>query len=295
MIDRARARAENREKTAVIFEGGSMRCQFTAGVIDVLLEHGIEFPACFGVSAGAMSALSYKSRQIGRVNRINLAFCNDSRYMGVKAIASSGGLVGYDFMFNDVQDRIDPFDNEAYLDNPMRLFAVATDILFGTAEYLEVKNAILDIDMIRATTSLPLLTPPVEIDGRRYLDGGVADSVPVEHVLKDEGYGRAVVVLTQDRGYKKGAYEFMAAARARYAEYPYLIEAIETRHERYNEQRERIWEYERTGRALVLAPPEPVEIGHVEHDPEKLLALYIQGRQEAERNLDALREFCSQG
>lgn len=286
-------RAANAGKTAIILEGGSFRGQFTAGVLDVLMEHGIQPDACFGVSAGVLNALSYKSHQIGRPNRVNLAFCNDERYMGAKSFARSGSFIGYDFMLNDVQDRLDPFDNDAYLANPMPLVAVATDIVFGTAAYLEVRNAVLDIDVVRASTSLPLMAPPVEIDGHLYLDGGVADSVPVEHVLEDAGYDRAVVVLTQHRAYKKGAYELMGPARARYGEYPYLLDAIETRHERYNEQREHIWSYEQEGRALVLAPPRPVEVGHMEHDTAKLLDLYIQGRQECTRRLGDIESFLS--
>lgn len=280
-------------KVAIVLEGGSFRCQFTAGVLDVLLEHGINADACFGVSAGALCGLSFKSRQIGRANRVNLAFCNDSRYMGTKAIATSGSLIGYDFILNDVQDRIDPFDNDAFEENPLRLVATVTDIVFGTPAYLDVQNAVLDIDAVRASTSMPLVTPPVEIDGHFYLDGGVADSVPVEHALEDEGYDRALVVLTQDRSHTKGPYELMAAARARYGGYPYLLDALATRHERYNEQREHIWAYEREGRALVIAPPRPVTVGHVEHDAAKLLELYIEGRQEAARRLDEIRAFMA--
>ncbi|WP_144744192.1 patatin-like phospholipase family protein [Enorma burkinafasonensis] len=286
-------KAEHTGKCALVLEGGSFRSQFTAGVIDVMLERGIEVPACYGVSAGALIGLNYKSRQIGRANRVNLAFCNDRRYIGAKSLTATGSLIGYDFMLNDVQDRLDPFDNETFLANPMRLYATATDILFGTAAYLEVRNAVLDIDIVRATTSLPLMTQSVELDGHLYLDGGVADSVPVEHVLEDEGYSRAIVVLTQHRSYVKAPYDLMAPARARYAEFPYLLEALETRHERYNEQRERIWAYEDAGRALVIAPPRPVEVGHVERDPAKLLDLYIQGRQEAARLIERIRAFAA--
>lgn len=286
-------KANNAGKVAMVLEGGSFRCQFTAGVLDVFMENGVEVSACYGVSAGALSGLNYKSRQIGRANRVNLAFCNDSRYMGAKSFATSGSVVGYDFLLNDIQDRLDPFDNDAFEKNPMSLYAVATDVVFGTPAYLPVENAVLDVDALRATTSLPLMTQPVEMGDAIYLDGGVADSVPVEHALEDTGFDRAIVVLTQDRTYKKGPYEFLAAAHARYAAYPYLLEALENRHERYNEQREHIWEYERQGRALVIAPPQPVEVGHIEHDPAKLLALYIQGRQEGKRRLDEVRAFIS--
>lgn len=286
-------KANNAGKVAMVLEGGSFRCQFTAGVLDVFMENGVEVSARDGVSAGALSGLNYKSRQIGRANRVNLAFCNDSRYMGAKSFATSGSVVGYDFLLNDIQDRLDPFDNDAFEKNPMSLYAVATDVVFGTPAYLPVENAVLDVDALRATTSLPLMTQPVEMGDAIYLDGGVADSVPVEHALEDAGFDRAIVVLTQDRTYKKGPYEFLAAAHARYAAYPYLLEALENRHERYNEQREHIWEYERQGRALVIAPPQPVEVGHIEHDPAKLLALYIQGRQEGKRRLDEVRAFIS--
>lgn len=284
-------KADNAGKVALVLEGGSFRGQFTAGVLDVFMEHGIEVAACYGVSAGTLNGLSYKSHQIGRANRVNLAFCNDSRYMGARSLATTGSIVGYDFMLNDVQDRLDPFDNDTYLANPMPLFATVTDIVFGTADYLEVQDAALDIDYIRASTSLPLVTQPVEIDGHLYLDGGVADSVPVEHVLEDAGFDRAIVVLTQDRSYRKEPYELLTAAKTVYAGYPYLIEALADRHERYNEQREHIWAYEDEGRALVLAPSKPVEVGHVEHDAAKLLDLYIQGRQAAEAQLDEVQAF----
>ncbi len=284
-------RTARASQTALVLEGGSFRGQFTAGVLDVMLEHGIELPVCYGVSAGTLNGLNYKSRQIGRVNRVNLTFCNDQRYIGARSLASSGSLVGYDFLLNDVQDRLDPFDNEAYRANPMCLYATVTNIMFGTAEYLEVKDAALDIDVVRASTSLPLVTQPVELGNSLYLDGGVADSVPVEHVFEDEGYGRAIVVLTQHRDYEKSPYELMPAARARYGAYPYLLDALATRHERYNEQREHIWEYERAGRALVIAPPRPVTVGHVERNPSKLLELYLEGRAEATRLLSQIEAF----
>ena len=284
-------KAKNAGKVAIVLEGGSFRGEFTAGVLDVLMENGVEVAACYGTSAGALNGLNYKSRQIGRVNRVNLAFCNDPRYMGAQSLMTTGSMVGYDFILNDVQDRLDPFDNEAFFANPMEMYACATDIVFGTAAYLPVRDATLDIDAVRASTSLPLVTKPVEIDGHLYLDGGTADSVPVEHVLENTGFDRAIVVLTQDRSYQKSPYGLMGAAHAAYAGYPYLLEAMENRHERYNEQREHIWEYERAGRALVLAPPVPVEVAHVEHDTEKLLNLYIQGRQEAKHRLGEIREF----
>lgn len=286
-------KAKNAGKVAIVLEGGSFRGQFTAGALDVLMENGVEVAACYGTSAGALIGMNYKSRQIGRANRVNLAFCNDPRYMGAQSLITTGSMVGYDFMLNDVQDRLDPFDNDAYAANPMELYACATDVVFGTAAYLSVASSTLDLDAVRASTSLPMVTQPVEIDGHLYLDGGTADSVPVEHALEDAGFDRAIVVLTRDRAYRKGPYGLMGAVRRAYASYPYLLDAMENRHDRYNEQREHIWEYESEGRALVLAPQRPVEVGHVEHDAAKLLDLYIQGRQEAARLLSEIKSFVA--
>ena len=162
----AEDKAKNAGKVALVLEGGSFRGQFTAGVLDVLMEAGVEIPAVYGVSAGALNGVNYKSHQIGRANRINLAFCNDSRFMGAASFASTGSIVGYDFIFNDVQDRLDPFDNETFDASPIEMYAVATDMLFGTATYLPVKSAVLDLDAVRASTSLPLETPPLENHGR---------------------------------------------------------------------------------------------------------------------------------
>ena len=280
-------------KTAIILEGGSFRGVFTAGVLDVFLENGIEFDACYGVSAGTLCGMSLKSRQIGRTCRINLAFCDDSRYIGAKAAVTERSVIGYDFLLGEVQEKLDPLDYDAYLANPMPLYATVTDLTFGTADFLEVSNPELDVACVQASTSLPLLTQPVEIGGRLYMDGGLADSVPVEHVLERAGYDRAVVVLTRERGFEKQPYGFMPAARRAYADYPYFLEALATRHTRYNEQREHIWAYETEGRALVLAPDVPVEVDQIERNAPKLLDLYLQGRRVATRQLDAVRAFAS--
>ena len=282
-------------RVALILEGGSYRAQFTAGVLAVLLEQNVRFDACYGVSAGALCGMNFKSRQIGRADRLNLAFRDDKRYMGLSTFAKTGSVVGYDFLLNDVQDRIDPFDNDAFRANPMRLFAVVTDVLFGTADYLPVDDPVLDLPAVRASTSLPLMAPPVEIGSHFYLDGGVADSVPVEQVLDKAGYDRAVVVLTRERGFVKEPYDpqMLAAAQARYSKYPYLIDTLKTRHTRYNHQRGHIWCYEKDGRALVVCPPKPVEVAQLEHNGEKLLELYVEGRAEAQRMLNQIREFTA--
>jgi predicted patatin/cPLA2 family phospholipase len=294
---------ETEEKqNALVLEGGGYRGVYTAGVLDVLMEHGLtNFASVWGTSAGALNASSFKSRQIGRTIRIMLSFRDDRRLMSFFSLATTGNITGGDFLYHTVQDEIDPCDVEAFNNNPMRMYACASDVVFGIPHYFEVKSLPDDVDMIRASSSLPLVSTAVEIGEHRYLDGGTTDSVPVEMALgmksapETEDYvpaGRAVVVLTQHRQYVKGKQlERMAVMSRRYKEFPLYVEALSTRAERYMEQRERIWELEREGRILVLAPETPVTVATTEHAGEPLLALYLQGRRQVEQRIDEIQEF----
>jgi predicted patatin/cPLA2 family phospholipase len=294
---------ETEEKqNALVLEGGGYRGVYTAGVLDVLMEHGLtNFASVWGTSAGALNASSFKSRQIGRTIRIMLSFRDDRRLMSFFSLATTGNITGGDFLYHTVQDEIDPCNVETFNNNPMRMYACASDVVFGIPHYFEVKSLPDDVDMIRASSSLPLVSTAVEIGEHRYLDGGTTDSVPVEMALgmksapETEDYvpaGRAVVVLTQHRQYVKGKQlERMAVMSRRYKEFPLYVEALSTRAERYMEQRERIWELEREGRILVLAPETPVTVATTEHAGEPLLALYLQGRRQVEQRIDEIQEF----
>lgn len=289
-------------KTALVLEGGGFRGMFTAGVLDVLMEHGLAgFASVWGVSAGAMNAVSFKSRQIGRTMRVMLAFRDDKRFMSFLSLAKTGDIAGGEFVYETVQNELDPCDDAAFAANPCRMLAVASNVTFGTADYLPVDELPADAVKVRASASLPGVSRMVEIAGQRYLDGGTTDSVPfatalgLEGARRIEGYepaDRAVVVLTQDRGYVKGAgTEAMVLRSHRYDAYPYYTEALRTRAERYNAQREQLWELEREGRCLVIAPAKPVEVGVMETAGAPLLDLYLQGRREAESRLAEVADF----
>lgn len=295
------------QNNALVLEGGGFRSMFTAGVCDVLQEQGIyDFSSVWGVSAGAINAASFKSRQIGRCMRIMLAFRDDRRFMSLWAWAKTGNLTGGDFMYDEVENHLDPSDDATFNANPLRMFCVATDVLFGTPAYLEAKRFPDDVDMVRASTSMPLVSRTCELDGHLYLDGGTSDSVPFETALglpeghELEGYQpakRALVVLTQDRSYVKTlGTEGVVLRSRRYDDYPYYKEALRTRHTRYNEQRERLWglEEEADPRVLVLAPPEPVKVDVAGADGESLLTLYLQGRAEAEKHMEEIKAFLWQ-
>ena len=234
-------------KKALVLEGGGYRSVFTAGVLDVLMEHGIyDFASVWGVSAGALCATSYVSRQIGRTIRIMLSFRDDRRLMSFFSLATTGNITGGDFLYHTVQDELDPCDVETFNSNPTRMFAVASDVVFGSPRYFEINRLPDDVEKIRASSSLPLVSTAVTIDGHRYLDGGTTDSVPLEAALgiggvpddvkEYEPADRAVVVLTRQRDYVKGEQlERLARLSRRYKEYPLYTEALGTRAKRYME------------------------------------------------------------
>ena len=293
------------EKTnvpALVLEGGGFRGLFTAGVLDVLQERGLyDFSSVWGVSAGAINASNFRSRQIGRTMRDMLAFRDDKRFMSLWSLATTGNMAGADFMYDEVQNHIDPCDVDTFNASELPMYAVVSDVTFGTADYLSVRRFPDDIDRVRASASLPMVSRIVEIDGRRYLDGGTTDSIPFETAMglpgarEIEGHvpaERALVVLTQDRGFVRGAgSEAIALKSHLYDAYPYYLEALATRGERYNAQRELLWKLEAEGRCLVIAPEEPVTVGNSERSGEPLLKLYVAGRRQAEARLAEIDAF----
>lgn len=297
------------DRIALVLEGGGYRGIFTAGILDVLMENGFgdEFASVWGTSAGAMNAVSFKSHQIGRTMRIMLTFRDDRRFMSFMSFVRTGNLTGGDFVYEEVQNKLDPCDNDTFNANPLEMYAVASDVVFGTAGYLPVRTLPDDVPCVRASASLPLVSTMVEISGHRYLDGGTTDSIPFEAALGlpsapaelPEGYVpaiRALVIATQDRGYQKDASVQNVAIRSRrYDDYPYFIEALRTRHIRYNAQRDLLWQLEKSGQAFVFAPDKPVEVGTAEHDGWPLLDLYLQGRRQAEGRLAELDAWLHPG
>lgn len=287
---------------ALVLEGGGFRGMFTAGVLDVLQERDLTgFSSIWGVSAGAINGSNFRSRQIGRTMRDILAFRDDRRFMSLWSFATTGDIAGADFMYGEVQDRLDPCDVDTFNSSETPFYAVVSDVTFGVPDYLPVRRFPEDLVKVRASASLPTVSRIVEIDGHRYLDGGTTDSIPYETAMgipgarEVEGHvpaERALVVLTRDRAYERGAgSEAIALKSHRYDRYPYYLEALQTRGERYNAQRARLWELERAGRCLVIAPEEPVTVGNSERSGEKLLSLYIAGRRQAEARLAEIDAF----
>lgn len=281
-------------KKGLILEGGAMRGLFTAGVMDVLMENNITFHGAVGVSAGAAFGCNYKSHQIGRVLRYNTRFCNDKRYCGFHSFVTSGNIYNTDFCYNEVPLKHAPFDFETYRNDPMEFYVVATDVDTGKAEYtLYEGREEYGFDRIRASASMPLVSKIVEIDGRRYLDGGIADSIPVRF-FESLGYDRNVAVLTQPRSYRKKKNSLLPLIKLKYRRYPNFVKAVAERHLMYNETLDYIAERERQGKLVVIAPETDLPISKIEKDPEHLRQAYEEGRRIASLKLDEIKRYLEE-
>ena len=268
-----------------------MRGLFTAGVLDVMLEHDVTYDGAVGVSAGAVFGCNYKSRQPGRVLRYNKRFCRDPRYCSVRSWVRTGDLYGADFCYRAIPDELDPFDRAAYRENPMRFTVVCTDADTGAAVYHDCPNGNEeDLTWMRASASMPLASRVVEIGGYRLLDGGVADSIPIRKA-QAMGYDRCVVVLTQPMGYVKEKNKALPLMRAALGRYPRLVATMARRQDVYNETLAYLRDQERAGKVFVLRPEQALPVGKTEHHPDKLQLAYDLGRAVAEKRLPALLDY----
>ena len=275
---------------SLILEGGAMRGMFTCGILDVFLEHNLSFAAAAGISAGAVFGCNFKSRQAGRPIRYNKKYCGDPRYCSFRSLLKTGDLYGADFCYRELPDILDPFDRKAYRENPVRFYAGATDVATGECVFhLCEDGGEEDMRWFRASASMPLVSRPVSIDGRLYLDGGIADAVPYQY-MEDLGYNHNVIILTQPRGYRKKQSNNLLMNLA-LRKYPKLREAMRNRPEMYNRQMEELDRKEDEKQALVIRPPEPLRIGHIEKNPEELERVYQIGRKEAESRLEEVKDW----
>lgn len=281
-------------KTGLILEGGAMRGLFTAGVLDVLMENKITFDGVIGVSAGAAFGCNFKSGQIGRAVRYNVRFCRDKRYCGLGSLLKTGDIFNTDFCYGEVPLKLDPFDFDAFEKDPTDFYVVCTDV--ETGEALCHRYTGRDdhgFDWIRASASMPLVSRMVEIEGRKLLDGGIADSIPAA-CFESLGYTRNVVILTQPEGYRKKKNQALPLIRRKYRAYPRLVEAMERRHLVYNRELDYVAQARAEERMFVIQPEAALDVHRIEKNPEKLRAVYEEGRKTAIRQREALLAFLAQ-
>ena len=279
-------------KAALVLEGGALRGMYTSGVLDTFLKNNMEFECVAGVSAGALNAMSYISKQPGRSAKINLEYCDDPRYIGRKAFIKNKGIIGYDYLFGDISENKVPFDYKSFENTNQRFVIVTTNCEKAETEYLEKSNCNDLFKAAQASSSMPLASAIVEINNNHYLDGAVTTSIPIKWAI-EQGYEKVVVVLTRDRTYRKPmlSNKMKKLYKLAYHKYPKLIEKLNTMPERYNKLQDEIIDLEKEGKIFIIRPEKEVTVSRLEKDKEKLENLYKEGIAEAEKNLDALKEY----
>ena len=277
----------------LIVEGGGMRGIYAAGVLDYFIDHDIYFKSTYGVSAGSCNASSYLSKQRDRAYRVSVDYLNDKRYCSVYSLLTTGDMFGVKLCYDLLPNQLDPYDYEAFKKYEGNFYAAVTNCKTGKAEYIRIKDMKKDIVIIRASSSLPLLSRNVEIKGEKYLDGGIADSIPLAESIRS-GNKKNVIILTQCQGYQKEPNKLVPLLKAKYWRYPKLVEAMKTRHIRYNQSLALIEKERAKGKAFVFQPQRNPGIKRIEKDKDKLRKLYEFGYTDAKMNYDKLMKFLEQ-
>jgi len=278
-------------KKGLVLEGGAMRGLFTAGILDVLMEHDIWPDGVIGVSAGAAFGCNMKSKQPGRALRYNKNLVNDWRYSSLRSLLTTGDYFGGDYAYHYVPRHIDYFDVDTFSKNPMEFWVVCTNVDTGKAEYKRLTEVDYDsLEYIRASASMPIAARIVTVDGKKMLDGGIADSIPLRF-FQQQGYEKNLVVLTQPAGYVKKRSPLMPLMRMWLRRHPRIVQALEDRPAMYNAELDYVKEEESKDKTLVLRPRNKLTIGHISHNPDDMQMTYDQGREVALEHLEEIKAF----
>lgn len=270
-----------KNKIGLVLEGGGHRGIYTAGVLDTFAENKISFDGIMGVSAGCVHGASFLSGQIGRSIRYTTKYCDNSNYMGIGSLITTGNFFNEKFCYYDLPETLDPFDNDSFDKNKTQFFAVCTDVKTGSAIYHECETLKAEkIKWLQASASMPLVSKIIKIDDNLLLDGGIADSIPIKK-MQELGFEKNIVILTQEAGYRKNPNSLLPIIKLVYKKYPKLIEAIENRHIIYNQQLEFLEEQEKLGNVIIIRPSEKPTASRTEKDKEKILETYNLGKKDA--------------
>lgn len=278
-------------KVSLILEGGGMRGLYTAGVLDYFMDNGLYFKDIIGVSAGACNSVSYISGQRGRSLDINAGYCSDKRYVSLLGFFTRGSIFNMDFLFDDIPNRLLPFEYDKFKDSDCSLTAVCTDCETGKAFYTQIRDMRTDGVYVRASSSIPLVSPIVEVSGRHLVDGGPSDSIPI-HYSVERGFDKHIIVLTQHTGYEKKKNRFYPISQLALRKYPQLADAIKNRHIHYNESIRLAEQLEKDNKAIIIRPKNPVEVSRFEKNPENLRKLHKIGYEDARENFNAIIDLC---
>lgn len=280
-------------KTGLVMEGGAMRGMFTAGVLDVFMEHGITFDGAIGVSAGATFGCNLKSKQPGRAIRYNCKYCGDYRYGSLKSWLKTGNMFDVDFCYRKLPLELDVFDTATFTDNPMDFYVVATDVETGRAVYHKCKDGgEHDIKWIGASATIPIASKITTIGDRKLLDGGISDSIPIKYFQKI-GYDKNVIILTRPDTYVKEKNKLIPLNNVWYRKYPNFARMFARRHIMYNKTVEYIRKLEKKGEVFVIRPEAELDIKASESNPYELKRVYKIGRRIGEKRLKEMVDFLN--
>lgn len=280
-------------RTGLVLEGGGMRATYSIGVLDVMMENGIVYDGIIGVSAGAIHGASYKSNQPGRNIRYYKNYANDKRFMSFRQLLLTGDMVGKKFCYDEIPWNLDPIDNDTFKSSPIEFYVVCSNVVTGKPEYIRLDDLKDHVQMeyLRASASLPFVSRLVRVGGKKLLDGGMTDSIPLRK-FQEMGFEKNVVVETQPDSYVKGE-ENVALAAMRYCQYPEFIQAIKDRPKMYNDEKAYILDQEKQGKIFLIRPQEELDISRTDTDPNHLERIYMIGREDAEKAIDSLKAFLS--
>lgn len=273
-------------------EGGASRTVYSCGIMDALLENDIMADKIFGVSAGSAFGVSYASRQRGRNYRLATEFMPTPEYMGVRHLLDPKNRSYYnlDYDFDTIPNKLLPFDYDALGEFKGEFYAVATNVETGKAEYLPVDEKDVTWQKLRASCALPLLFPQIEIGGRKYLDGGIADPIPYKKAM-GMGCDKNIVILTRPQGYRKETDVMTKLCMKLYGRHREFCCAMGTRAERYNQAVAELMELKRQGKVFLFTPRSTFGVERIEGDKRKLKRLYDHGYKHALHSMDKLREY----
>lgn len=285
---------ERENKVGLVLEGGGMRGMYTAGVLDVFMEEGIMPDGIIGVSAGAIHGCNFLAEQYGRSVRYNLKYINDKRYVSLKSLITTGDLFNVEFCYDTIPNELNKFDYEKFKENAkdVPFYVGCTNVETGQPEYIRCTDLKEEMPYLRASASLPLVSKIVEVDGKKLLDGGVSDSIPVAY-FRGIGYKKNIVVLTRPEGYEKKADPSIGVVEKVYSKYSEFVETCRERSESYNRSVDYIEYYERHGQNIIIRPSKNIKIGRVEKDVRKLKYMYKLGRYDTKKKLEQIKEFMA--
>lgn len=276
----------------LILEGGAMRGQFTAGVLDVFMDRGLFCKRTIGVSAGALCGYNYVAGATGRSCYLNVKYCDDWRYLSLKSFVRTGNAYGREFAFDHIPRTLEPFDARSFDDSPLSLVAVSSNLETGEADYHALASTEEGMPYVIASSSMPLVSREVVVDGKTLLDGGTCDSVPYLYsLLTAPSKRKRVVVLTQDDTYEKTPNRLLPLLSRAYSNYPYYLDRLQYRHIEYNRTYRAVAKAQGRGEIFVIRPQKPVQVASMEKDPGKLMDLYEQGCREAVRVWNDLMRY----